>query len=70
MICLAKILPDPQIGGIGGILLWLFGLSILIVFLFTSGLGPVLLWFLMAGVVLLIVYFILARIIWRLKRGR
>ncbi|MFP8891837.1 hypothetical protein ACLI4U_19005 (plasmid) [Natrialbaceae archaeon A-CW2] len=67
---MAKILPDPQIGGIGGILLWLFGLSIVIVFLFTSGLGPVLLWMLMAGAVLLVIYFILARIIFRLKRGR
>ena len=67
---MAKVLPDPQIGGIGGILLWVFGVSLLLVFLFTTGLGPLIIFALVWGAILLVLYFVIARIIFRLKRGR
>lgn len=70
MVSLGKLIPDPQIGGIGGILLWLFGISLVVVFLFTTGVGPILIWALMWGLFLLVLYFVLSRIIFRLKRGR
>lgn len=67
---MVKLLPDPQIGGIGGMLLWLFGISLVLVFLFTTGIGPLLLFAAMWGVILLVVYFVLARVLWRAKRGK
>ena len=67
---MGKLIPDPQIGGIGGILLWAFAVSVAIVFLFTTGLGPVIIWALFAAIVVLVVYFVIARLLFRLKRGR
>lgn len=48
----------------------MFGVSLLVVFLFTTGIAPVLIWAAMWGAVLLVVYFVLSRVLWRLKRGR
>lgn len=67
---MGKIVPDPQIGSLGGTLLWIFVLVILVGFLFTTGLGSVILLAAVTGFVLLVAYFVLARIIFRLKRGR
>lgn len=70
MVSLGKLLPDPQIGGIGGLLLWVFFLTIAIAFLFTTGIGPVLIVAIVWGLALLVLYFVLSRILFRLKRGR
>ena len=70
VVSLGKLLPDPQIGSLGGTLLWLFFLAILIAFLFTTGLGPVIIVAVTWGVILLVLYFVLSRILFRLKRGR
>ena len=67
---MGKLIPDPQIGGIGGILLWIFAVTVVLVFLFTTGLGPVLIWALFMGLLVIVAYFIIARIIFRLKRGK
>ena len=67
---MGKLIPDPQIGGIGGILLWIFAVSVVIVALFTTGLGPVIIWALFMAAVVIVLYFVFARVFWRLKRGR
>jgi len=67
---LGKILPDPQIGTLGGTLMWVFGASIVVVFIFTTGLLPVIVWAVFWGAVLVVLYFALARLLFRLKRGR
>ena len=70
MVSLGKLLPDPQIGSLGGTLLWLFFIVLAIGFLFTTGLGPVIIIAVTWGLALLILYFVLSRILFRLKRGR
>lgn len=70
MSSLGKFIPDPQIGTLGGTLLWIFGASLVLVFIFTTGLLPVIIWAVFWGVILIIAYFALARLLFRLKRGR
>ena len=67
---MGKLLPDPQIGSLGGTLLWLFFIVLAVAVLFTTGLGPVLIIAVTWGIILLVLYFILSRILFRLKRGR
>lgn len=67
---MGKFIPDPQIGGLLGILLWIFAISLLVVFLFTTGLGPLLVWAIVMGAVVIVAFFFLSRIIFRLKRGK
>lgn len=66
---MSKLIPDVQIGTLGGTLIWVALVVTIVVALFTTGLGPVLI----TGIVLLvfafIAYFVLSRIIFRLKRG-
>lgn len=66
---MAKLIPDVQIGTLGGTLIWVALAIVIIIALFTTGLGPVL----VAGVVLLVMvvlaYFALSRVFFRLKRG-
>ena len=66
---MSKLIPDVQIGTLGGSLVWLALIVTIIVALFTTGLGPVL----VTGVVLLvfvfIAFFALSRVVFRLKRG-
>jgi len=70
VISLGKFIPDPQIGTLGGTLLWAFGASLVVVFIFTTGILPLLIWAVFWGAVLVVTYFVLARILFRLKRGR
>jgi len=50
--------------------MWFFAVSIVVVFVFTTGLLPVIVWAVFWGAVLVVVYFALARLLFRLKRGR
>lgn len=70
MVSLGKILPDPQIGTLGGTLLWVFAASLAIVFILTTGLLPVIVWAVVWGAILIVAYFAAARLLFRLKRGR
>lgn len=70
MISLGKFIPDPQIGTLGGTLLWLFAATLVVVFIFTTGLLPVIIWAVVWGAILVVTYFALSRLLFRLKRGR
>ncbi|MFC6720903.1 hypothetical protein ACFQGT_00455 [Natrialbaceae archaeon GCM10025810] len=67
---MGKFIPDPQIGTLGGTLMWFFGISLIVVFLFTTGVLPVLIWAVVWGAILIVLYFALARLLFRLKRGK
>jgi len=69
VISLGKFVPDPQIGTLGGTLIWLFAVSLLVIFVFTTGLLPIIIWAVFWGTVLVITYFALSRLLFRLKRG-
>jgi len=69
VISLGKFVPDPQIGTLGGTLMWLFVVSIAIVFIFTTGLLPIIIWAVVWGAILVVAYFALSRLLFRLKRG-
>lgn len=66
---MGKIIPDPQMGSLGGTLLWMFVVVVLVGFLFTTGLGPVIIIAATWAVILIVLYFVISRIIFRLKRG-
>ncbi|SEW32933.1 hypothetical protein SAMN05216285_4173 [Natrinema salifodinae] len=51
-------------------LLWLFFITIALTFLLTTGLASVLIVAVVWGAILLVLYFVLSRILFRLKRGR
>lgn len=66
---MSKLIPDVQIGTLGGTLIWIALVTLIVVALFTTGIGPVL----VAGAVLLVIVFVmffaLSRLLFRLKRG-
>lgn len=66
---MSKLIPDVQIGTLGGSLVWMALIILIIVAIFTTGLGPPL----VAGFVLLVIVFVLffalSRVVFRLKRG-
>lgn len=66
---MSKLIPDVQIGTLGGTLIWIALITLVLVALFTTGWGPVI----VAGIVLLVIVFILffalSRVVFRLKRG-
>lgn len=66
---MSKLIPDVQIGTLGGTLIWAALVLLIVIAVFTTGFGPVL----VAGVVLLVIvfvlYFALSRVLFRLKRG-
>ena len=65
----SSMIPQTEIGSLAGALLYIAAALVIVVALFTSGLGPIVL----AGVVLvaiiLVIYFVLKRITYRLVRG-
>lgn len=66
---MAKLIPDVQIGTLGGSLLWVGAGIVIIVALFTSGFGPALITAAIVGVVLVVLYFAISRMLFRAKRG-
>lgn len=62
-------IPRPQMGGLAGLMFHIFLASLAVVFAFTTGTGPVIVWAVMFGAVVIVAYFALARLIFRLKRG-
>lgn len=66
---MAKLIPDVQIGTLGGSLLWVGAGVVILVALFTSGLGPALITAVGVGVILVVLYFAISRFLFRAKRG-
>lgn len=66
---MSKLIPDVQIGTLGGTLIWLALIAVLIVAIFTTGLGPVLVTGVVALVIVFVLFFALSRLVFRLKRG-
>ena len=67
---MGQLIPEVQIGTLGGTLLWIAGIVVIVVALFTVGLGPVVIMGVVMLVVVFVVYFTISRIVFRLKRGK
>lgn len=66
---MSKLIPDVQIGTLGGSLVWLALIVLIVVAVFTTGLGPVLLTAAVLLVIVFVLFFALSRVVFRLKRG-
>jgi membrane protein implicated in regulation of membrane protease activity len=66
---MSKLIPDVQIGTLGGTLIWLALVVTIVVALFTTGLGPVAITAAVLLVFAFVAYFVISRIVFRLKRG-
>lgn len=66
---MSKLIPEVQIGTLGGTLIWIALALVIIIALFTTGLGPVVVAGLVAAVFVVIAYFAFSRVFFRLKRG-
>lgn len=64
-----KLIPDMQMGGVGGLLLYAVLAIVGVVALFTTGAGPVVITAVVLLVIAGILYFILKRVWFRLARG-
>lgn len=67
---MGRIVPEPQIGSLGGTLVWALVIIIVVVFLFTTGIGPLLIVLAAGALIAAGVWVLGQRIIFRLKRGK
>lgn len=67
---MAKLIPDVQIGTLGGTLLWLGLVIIIIVAVFTTGIGPVLIAAIPILLLVALAYIIGRRAMFRATRGK
>lgn len=67
---MGQLIPEVQIGTLGGTLLWVGAVLVVVIALFTTGLGPVLIAGLAMLALVAVLYFVAARIVFRLKRGK
>ena len=67
---MGQLIPEVQIGTLGGTLLWIAAIVVVIVALFTVGLGPVVIMAIVMLAVVFVTYFTISRIVFRLKRGK
>ena len=67
---MGQLIPEVQIGTLGGTLLWVAAVVVVVVALFTTGLGPIAIMAIAMLLVVFVLYFVISRIVFRLKRGK